>query len=173
MPKSRSDLSSSNYNFDFKSGEFTLAKLLFDELAFTTYATTETTNPETGETGTVIDPTVQPTTSSINRSDLFVSNYNRILKSYFENESYDSADDIIEDIIDENQRLIFNAADQSTYDFKIEVPKASFDYKSNKSIPIAKLIAFVLKNQIYRVITNICNNYAALMISVPQYPKGN
>lgn len=167
-----SDLSAT-YNFDFKSGEFTLAKLLFGELTFTTYATTEAQNPETGETGTVIDTSVDPTTTSINRSDLFASNYNHILKSYFENESYDSADDIIEDIIDENQRLIFNATDQSTYDFKIEVPKASFDYKSNKSIPIAKLITFVLKNQIYRVITNICNNYAALMISVPQYPKGN
>ena len=87
------------------------------------------------------------------------------------NELYDSANDIIKGIIDENERLVFNAESKENCNYKIMVPSASFDYLKNKTIPIAKLLTYVLKNQIYHVLTNICNNYASLMISVPKYPE--
>lgn len=161
---------SSNYNFDFKTGEFTLARLLFDEFTFTTYTTTTSTDSE-GHTGTVIDPSGPSSSSVITRKDLFISNYDFIHNSYFKNDDFESAKDLIESIIDADQRILFNAADQPNRDFKIKVPLASFDYLKNNSIPLAKLITYVLKNQIYRVLTNVCNNYAALMISIPKNPE--
>lgn len=142
---------SSHYNFNFEKGEFTLANLMFGN-----------------SLGGAQD--VNQSASFI-KFDLFAKHYVEQQKSYFMNESYDSANDIIKDIIDENERLVFNAENTKNYNYKIIVPSASFDYLKNKTIPIAKLLTYVLKNQIYRVLTNICNNYASLMISVPNYPE--
>lgn len=137
-------------SFNFKSGEFTLAGLLFENIASDDDASTVTY----GE-------------------DAFNDNYVDVFQSYFPYDSFDSAASLIEEKFKDNT-YVFNPKDVDNCDFKIEVPiDASFDYKKKESIPIAKLITFVLKNQIYRTLTNICNNYASLMVSIPQPNRTN
>lgn len=154
---------SAKYNFDFQKGEFTLARLLFDDFTMSD-DDTPTTQPPTPPTST--------TSSEIYRSDMFKDYYDDVSKTYFTNEPFESAANIIENqVVGEDDGFVFNAANQSNFDYKIEVPKASFDFLKNQSIPITKLITYVLKRQIYRALTNICNNYASLMISVPTLAK--
>ena len=133
------------YNFNFKKGEFTLAKLLFFEM---------------------------PDANIKQCADTYLDYYEKSVSSYFMNSSFSSVDAIIKKLkvgdTNGNNVCTFNAPNKTDFDLKITVPSTSFDFVKKQSIPITKLIEFVLKNQIYRVITNICNHYAALMISVPQ-----
>ena len=141
------DVISGAYKFDFKKGEFTLASLLFD-----------------GSYGSNMD--LWTTNLGGNES---APNH-----TYFAGQSFGSAQDLIDQKTGKNiqYQLVFNA-DISNTDYKIKVPACSFDYGKDESIPIAKLITFVLKNQIYKAITNICQKYAAQMISVPTVNPNN
>lgn len=138
-------------DYNFETGEFSLNQLL--------YGRTDFTSQVTGTARTKL-------------SDFWKDHYQAPISSYFPNEEFEDFEDLSEKIINE---LAFNAnTDVSTaLDYKIHVPKTSYDFKKNESIPIAKLVETFLKKQIKTVIKRLCDIYIAKMISVPSFDKNS
>ena len=99
--------------------------------------------------------------------DSWSSNYSEPIRSYFQNNEFETMDEMVDAI--SSDIIVFNPKNANSNDYKIVVPEGSFDFEKKQSIPIAQLVLLSLKAQIKQTITRICNNYAALMISVPQY----
>lgn len=132
-------------NYNFETGEFSLNQLLYGRTDF-------------------------KSTEGTKLSDFWKDHYQAPISSYFPNEKFEEFEDLYDKIINE---LAFNANTENSkaLDYKIHVPKASYDFKKNESIPIAKLVETFLKKQIKTVIKRLCDIYIAKMISVPSFDK--
>jgi len=165
-------------NYNFETGEFSINHLLFDTTVFNSMATpgwyeidenhrvvrsSESKKPPNGNAFYV----------SSNKStfpDFWKDHYSDPISSYFANEEIEGIEELTDKIMTE---LAFNAyTDVSTaLDYKVHVPKASYDFKKNESIPIAQLIEIFLKRQIKTAIKRICDTYISKMVSVPKFTK--
>lgn len=127
------------YEYDFESGEFTMGAML-DLL------------------------------SESNPMDFWKMKYNSDISCFCEGVN---SNDITDFIKTGSKALLFNSKldDDNSGNFKknycITVPDRSYDFKKNKSIPLAEIIKFILKAQIYQCITLICNKYISKMTSIP------
>lgn len=139
--QSLTEISDSNYNFE--TGEFSINQLLFNETKFKSV------------NGSVI-------------ADFWKNNYENSVSSYFMNEDFESFEEFEDKIVDE---IVFNGSTENGKppDFKVYVPKASYDYKKNKSIPMAKLVEIFLKRQCKTAIKRICDQYISKMVSIPKF----
>lgn len=137
--------------YNFESGEFSLPNLLFDTTVL------ETESDDSDMQFSIVD------------SDAWKNNFykNTFLTN---NQNYDTFKDII-NIIDPSASVLTFNADEEKADFKINVPEDSFDYKRNKTIPVAKLVEYFLKQQIKKCIKTVCNRYVSQMTSIPVVDK--
>lgn len=87
-----------------------------------------------------------------------------------EDEPYDSLEEILEVVDPEEDVYAFNSNEEEN-NYKVNVPADSFDYKRNKTIPIAKLVEYFIKRQIKKCISTVCDRYISKMSSVPTIVK--
>lgn len=193
IASSKSEISSSNYNFE--TGEFSFNQLLLDKMDFggesasgwfkTVYIdpiTSRTYNSLNEITDQTIKdrvvPTIVPASSSdagafyqssnTKMIDFWKDHYSDAISSYFQTEEFEDFDEIQEQV---GNILVFNADTDisSSPDYKVHVPKASYDFKKNETIPIVQLVELFLKAQIRTVIKRVCDKYISKMVSVPKF----
>ena len=136
--------------YNFETGEFSLFNLLFDATV------SESTDPS-GSHFSILDGDAW--------NDAFFAD-----KFLTKNQTYDSFEEILE-IVDPSATIYAFNSDEETNNYKVNVPKNSFDYDRNKTIPIAKLVEHYLKRQIKKCISTVCDRYISKMSSVPTITK--
>lgn len=176
---SESEISNSNYNFE--TGEFSINQLLFDRTDFTgdsnsgwfKYVIENPSAPAAEQITTIV--TANPNeagafyqNSTKDMVDFWKDHYTDAISSYFATEDFEDFDEIREKV---GNIIVFNADTDisSSPDYKVHVPKSSYDFKKNETIPIVQLVELFLKAQIKTVIKRVCDKYISKMVSVPKF----